>query len=45
MHLDMDPLELSAEEFRRLAARVSDLSADFLTGIDSRPIFPEDEWS
>lgn len=41
MHLDMDPLELSAEEFRRLAARVSDFSADFLTGIDSRPIFPK----
>jgi aromatic-L-amino-acid/L-tryptophan decarboxylase len=37
----MDPLELSAEEFRRLATRVSDLSTDFFTGIDSRPIFPK----
>jgi glutamate/tyrosine decarboxylase-like PLP-dependent enzyme len=41
MHDDMDPLDLSAEEFRRLATRVTDLSADFLTGIDSRPIFPK----
>jgi aromatic-L-amino-acid/L-tryptophan decarboxylase len=37
----MDPLEVSAEEFRRLAMRVSDLSTDFFTGIDSRLIFPK----
>src|SRR5271169_1459039 len=41
MHFDMDPLELSAEEFRQLAARVSDLSSNFLTGMDSRSIFPK----
>jgi glutamate/tyrosine decarboxylase-like PLP-dependent enzyme len=37
----MDPLELSAEEFRRLAAKVTELSTDFLTSIDSRRIFPK----
>ena len=37
----MRPLELSPEEFRRLATRVADLSAGFLTGIDSRGIFPK----
>lgn len=36
----MDPLELSPEEFRRLAAKVTEVSADFLTSIDSRRIFP-----
>ncbi len=41
MHVDMDPLELSAEEFRRLANKVTDLSTEFLTGIDSRSIFPK----
>ena len=37
----MDPLEISPEEFRRIAAGVTELSADFLTNIDSRPIFPK----
>jgi len=37
----MDPLELSPEEFRRLAAVVTELSTDFLTSIDSRRIFPK----
>ncbi len=37
----MRPLELSLEEFRRLADEVTDLSSDFLFGIDSQPIFPK----
>ena len=36
----MNPLEVSAEEFRRLAASVVDLSSDFLSTLDTRPIFP-----
>jgi aromatic-L-amino-acid/L-tryptophan decarboxylase len=36
----MRPLELSREEFRRLSDKVTDLSADFLFSLDSRPIFP-----
>src|SRR6266481_1489383 len=41
IHVGMDPLHLSAEEFRRLAGRIADLSADFLTSLDSQPIFPK----
>jgi aromatic-L-amino-acid decarboxylase len=37
----MDPLDLSVEEFRRLAATITDLSSNFLTTLDSRPIFPK----
>jgi aromatic-L-amino-acid decarboxylase len=37
----MDSLEISAEEFRRIAARAVELSTDFFTNIDSRPIFPK----
>ena len=36
----MDPLEISTEQYRRLAARITDLSAEFLASLDSRPIFP-----
>ncbi|MBI3474604.1 MAG: aminotransferase class V-fold PLP-dependent enzyme [Acidobacteria bacterium] len=36
----MDPLDLSAEEFRRLAATITDLSADFLSTLDAKPVFP-----
>ena len=36
-----DPLEISPEEFRRLAAEVTGLSADFLANIDTLPIFPK----
>jgi aromatic-L-amino-acid/L-tryptophan decarboxylase len=36
----MNPLEVSPQEFRRLAASVVDLSADFLSTLDTRPIFP-----
>ncbi len=38
--LHMRPLELSAEEFRRLAVEVADLSAQYLSNLDSRPIHP-----
>ncbi len=37
----MDPLNLTAQEFRRLAGRITDLSSDFLTSLDGRPIFPK----
>jgi aromatic-L-amino-acid decarboxylase len=36
----MNPLEVSAEEFRRLASSVVELSSDFLSTLDTRPIFP-----
>ena len=36
----MDPLDLSPEEFRRLAATITDLSADFLSTLDAKPVFP-----
>ena len=36
----MRPLELSAEEFRRLAGEVVDLSAQYLSNLDTRPIHP-----
>ena len=35
----MRPLELSAEEFRRLAGEVVDLSAQYLSTLDARPVF------
>ena len=36
----MDPLDVSPEEFQRLAASVIGLSADWLAKLDSRAIFP-----
>jgi aromatic-L-amino-acid decarboxylase len=36
----MDPLELSPEDFRRLAAEVVELSAGWIGALDSRAIFP-----
>ena len=36
----MRPLELSADEFRRLAGEVVDLSAQYLSNLDARPIHP-----
>jgi aromatic-L-amino-acid/L-tryptophan decarboxylase len=36
----MAPLEISPEEFRRLAERVVTLSADYLRSLDSRSTFP-----
>ena len=36
----MNPLEISAEEFRRLAAQVTDLAAEYLKNIDARRIAP-----
>ena len=37
----MDPLNVSTEEFRRLAGTITDLSSDFLSSLGSRPIFPK----
>jgi aromatic-L-amino-acid/L-tryptophan decarboxylase len=36
----MNPIELSPEHFRHLAEEVVALTADYLAGLDSRPIFP-----
>ena len=36
----MNPLEISAAEFRRLAERVTQLSAEYLEELDSKPISP-----
>src|SRR5215831_6055051 len=39
--LRMRPLEISDNEFRRLSAEVVDLSAEFLSSLEKRAIFPE----
>jgi aromatic-L-amino-acid/L-tryptophan decarboxylase len=36
----MKPLEISPDEFRHLAEKVTQLTADYLRELDSRPIFP-----
>ena len=36
----MNPLEISADEFRRLAARVTELAATYLDELDATPISP-----
>ena len=36
----MDPLDISPEQFRQLAASITDLSADWIGTLDSRAIFP-----
>src|SRR5579871_3392716 len=36
----MDPLSLSGQDFRRLAAEVVDLSAEYLAHLPARAIFP-----
>jgi glutamate/tyrosine decarboxylase-like PLP-dependent enzyme len=36
----MDPLDISPDEFRRLAGDVVELAADWLSGLDERAVFP-----
>src|SRR5262252_8156734 len=36
----MNPLEISTAEFRRLAERIAQLSAEYLEDLDSKPISP-----
>jgi len=36
----MDPLAISPQQFKKLAASITDLSADWIALLDSRPIFP-----
>ncbi len=36
----MDPLELSSEDFRRLAANVVELAAEYISTLDARRTFP-----
>lgn len=38
----MNPIEVSPEEFRRLAERVVDLAVEYLKGMDARPIPPSE---
>ena len=37
----MRPLEISDEQFRRLAAEVVELSAEYLASLEQRAIFPK----
>ena len=37
----MNPLEISPDDFRRIAKQVTDLAAEYLESIDSRPISPK----
>ena len=37
----MNPIELSGDEFRRLAARATEIAAEYLENLDARKIFPE----
>lgn len=36
----MNPLDISPEEFRRLAASVTEVGADWIGGLDARSVFP-----
>ena len=36
----MKPLELAPNDYLRLSRRIADLTADFLTTLDARRIFP-----
>jgi glutamate/tyrosine decarboxylase-like PLP-dependent enzyme len=36
----MNPLDLSSEEFRKLAEQVAELSAEWIATLDKRPVFP-----
>jgi aromatic-L-amino-acid decarboxylase len=36
----MNPVEISPEQFRRLAERVTTLASDYLENIDQQPISP-----
>ena len=36
----MNPLELSPEKFRELASEIVEISADYLSSLDQRPVFP-----
>ncbi len=37
----MNPLEISSAQFRRLAERVTNLAAEYLESLDSRPVHPK----
>lgn len=36
----MNPLEISSDQFRRIAERISQITADYLDQVDSRPVAP-----
>ncbi len=37
----MNSLEISPDEFRKIANQIADLAADYLAGLDARPIAPD----
>src|SRR5438445_12719563 len=37
----MNPLEISSQQFRRLAETVTQIAIEYLDALNSRPIFPE----
>src|SRR5947208_14204004 len=37
----MSLLEIAPDEFRRLAAEVTEIAADYLSSLDLRPVFPK----
>src|SRR5205823_3075738 len=37
----MSLLEVAPHEFRRLAAEVTEIAADYLSSLESRPVFPK----
>jgi aromatic-L-amino-acid decarboxylase len=37
----MNPLDISPDQFRKLAHRVSDLATEYLRGLDGRPVMPQ----
>lgn len=38
----MNPLDVSSEQFHRLCERVTEIAADYLKGMDARPILPKE---
>lgn len=39
--MNPNPLDLSPEQFRKLASTVTELAAQYLEGLDARPVFPK----
>jgi glutamate/tyrosine decarboxylase-like PLP-dependent enzyme len=37
----MNPLEMSSDEFRKITKQISDVAAEYLEGLDARPIAPD----
>ena len=37
----MNPLEITSEEFRKINKQIAEIAADYLDGLDARPIAPD----